>query len=336
VAKHFAGTSNEIENRNPDMEKLTVVLCQAPGHDPHKRELEAKILAALVHAPGIALSIVPHLYDLGDGHKALRSLQAVTGPMVVLAWLYPRAIHWTLHQLGVRGYIGETQPKRRAGADDTALAEKAGGDAAGLPDRTIWSLQLQESDTAETHLREIRRIAAEVGLALPKPRRAARSEQAGFQLDRPVETPLHRWYPVVDYSRCSDCLECVDFCLFGVFGVDDDQRLIVENPDNCKPGCPACARVCEKNAVMFPMHNHPAIAGASGAGRVKIKLDLSQLLGASEALQLAATEKAAALEHAGLSSVGKTKTKSKRPGVKKRKARDELDRLVDELDDAKL
>ncbi|MCX7824051.1 MAG: ferredoxin family protein [Verrucomicrobiae bacterium] len=318
------------------MEKLTVVLSQAPGHDPLKRELEAKILAALVHAPGIALSVVPHLYDLSDGHRALSSLRAVRGPLVVLAWLYPRAIHWTLHQLGVRGHVGETQLKRRAGADDAAPAGKPGSDATGLPPRMIWSLQLRESDTAEAHLREIRRIAAEVGVPLPKPRRAARSEQVGFRTGRPVETPPHRWYPVIDYSRCGNCLECVDFCLFGVFGVDDHQRLIVENPDNCKPGCPACARVCEKNAVMFPMHDQPAIAGAAGTGRVKIKLDLSQLLGASEALELAAAEKAAALERSGLGSSDGRKTKSRRPCVKKRKAKDELDKLVEKLDDANL
>ncbi|MBM3891977.1 MAG: ferredoxin family protein, partial [Verrucomicrobia bacterium] len=156
------------------METLTVVLSQAPGHDPRKRELEARILAALVHAPGIALSVVPHLYDLSDGHKALRSLRAVTGPLVVFAWLYPRAIHWTLHQLGIRGHVGETQLKRRAAAADTQPFESPSGDAASLPQRMIWSLQLQESDTAETHLREIRRIADEAGVALPQPRRAAR------------------------------------------------------------------------------------------------------------------------------------------------------------------
>src|SRR5262245_42667283 len=24
-----------------------------------------------------------------------------------------------------------------------------------------------------------------------------------------------RWYPVIDFSRCTNCLECLDFCLFG-------------------------------------------------------------------------------------------------------------------------
>ena len=327
------------------MEKLTVVLSQAPSHESRKRELESKILAALVHAPGIALSVVPNLYDLSDGHKALRSLRAVTGPLVVLAWLYPRAIHWTLHQLGVKGHIGEIQLKRRAesaaGVELTAKkTKKPAGGVTDLPHRMIWSLQLQVNDTAEMHSREIHRIAAEVGGALPEPRHAtratARSESVSFRFDQPVEAPPRRWYPVIDYSRCGNCLECVDFCLFGVFGVDDDQRLIVENPDNCKPGCPACARVCEKNAVMFPMHDQPAIAGVSGTGPIKIKLDLSQLLGASEALQLAAAEKAVALEGAGLGSVGGTKPGPKRPGGKKRKSKDELDKLVDELDDAKL
>ena len=37
-------------------------------------------------------------------------------------------------------------------------------------------------------------------------------------------------------------------------------------PDNCKPGCPACARVCPNSAIMFPHHAaDAAIAGAPGA-----------------------------------------------------------------------
>ena len=50
-----------------------------------------------------------------------------------------------------------------------------------------------------------------------------------------------RWYPVVDRDRCTDCRQCLEFCLFGVYAVEDD-RLAVAEPDNCKPGCPACLR----------------------------------------------------------------------------------------------
>jgi len=74
-----------------------------------------------------------------------------------------------------------------------------------------------------------------------------------------------RWYPVVDYDRCSDCRQCLEFCLFGVYA-EQEGRLAVAEPDNCKPGCPACARVCPEGAIMFPHYgDDPGIAGAPGA-----------------------------------------------------------------------
>ena len=40
--------------------------------------------------------------------------------------------------------------------------------------------------------------------------------------------------PVIDRNRCTNCMECIDFCLFGVYGVDQDDRILVELPDNCR------------------------------------------------------------------------------------------------------
>ena len=52
------------------------------------------------------------------------------------------------------------------------------------------------------------------------------------QLTRIDEEPGRRWYPVIDYSRCTNCMECIDFCLFGVYGVDKVETILVEQPDN--------------------------------------------------------------------------------------------------------
>ncbi len=74
-----------------------------------------------------------------------------------------------------------------------------------------------------------------------------------------------RWYPVVDKSRCIDCQHCLQFCLFGVWELDETGGVCAAQPDNCKPGCPACARICPQSAIMFPLHEQdPAIAGAPG------------------------------------------------------------------------
>ena len=91
------------------------------------------------------------------------------------------------------------------------------------------------------------------------------------------------WFPVIDFDRCTHCLQCLSFCLFGVFGVSAERRLEVENPESCKPNCPACARVCPEAAIMFPQCPSPAMNGseiamADGA-REPMKVDISTLLG---------------------------------------------------------
>ena len=107
-----------------------------------------------------------------------------------------------------------------------------------------------------------------------------RSGEADLTMERLEETTRRRWYPVIDFDRCTNCMECVDFCLFGVYGLDAADTILVEQPDNCRKGCPACSRVCPENAIMFPQHKAPAIAGAEVDDDAGFKIDLSQLFGA--------------------------------------------------------
>jgi Pyruvate/2-oxoacid:ferredoxin oxidoreductase delta subunit len=91
------------------------------------------------------------------------------------------------------------------------------------------------------------------------------------------------WFPVIDYDRCTNCMQCLSFCLFGVYGVDEHQRIQVQNNDNCKTNCPACSRVCPEAAIMFPKYKAGPINGdvVSDADlqREKMKIDISALLG---------------------------------------------------------
>lgn len=74
-----------------------------------------------------------------------------------------------------------------------------------------------------------------------------------------------RWYPVVDASRCTQCRHCLQFCIFGVYALDAAGQVRVTRPERCKPGCPACSRICPHSAIMFPLYGKdPAIAGAPG------------------------------------------------------------------------
>jgi ferredoxin len=148
------------------------------------------------------------------------------------------------------------------------------------------------------------------------------------------EITRRRWYPVIDYSRCTNCMECIDFCLFGVYGVDAGERILVEQQDNCKKGCPACSRVCPENAIIFPEHKTPAIAGSETGTAAGLKIDLSKLFGAPTAIEQAVLERDQELVADGREAVGMA------VGIPKRRenapqTRDALDDLMDGLDDLK-
>jgi len=91
------------------------------------------------------------------------------------------------------------------------------------------------------------------------------------------------WFPVIDYDRCTNCMQCLSFCLFDVYGVSEAGKIQVQNNDNCKTNCPACSRVCPEVAIMFPKYAHGPINGeavqADDVQREKMKVDISALLG---------------------------------------------------------
>jgi NAD-dependent dihydropyrimidine dehydrogenase PreA subunit len=91
------------------------------------------------------------------------------------------------------------------------------------------------------------------------------------------------WFPVIDYQRCTNCMQCLSFCLFDVYGVSPDSKIQVRNQDNCKTDCPACSRVCPEVAIMFPKYRHGPINGeeinSEDVRREAMKVDISALLG---------------------------------------------------------
>ncbi len=91
------------------------------------------------------------------------------------------------------------------------------------------------------------------------------------------------WFPVIDASRCTNCMQCLTFCLFDVYGVSKDKQIEVRNPTNCKTDCPACSRVCPEVAILFPKYKGGPINGDEirdeDLHREKMKVDISALLG---------------------------------------------------------
>jgi NAD-dependent dihydropyrimidine dehydrogenase PreA subunit len=97
--------------------------------------------------------------------------------------------------------------------------------------------------------------------------------------------PMHwkPWFPAIDYQRCTNCMQCLSFCLFDVYGVSAAGRLTVQNPAHCKTDCPACSRVCPEVAIVFPKYKAGPINGEEIRGddvrREAMKIDISSLLG---------------------------------------------------------
>jgi len=91
------------------------------------------------------------------------------------------------------------------------------------------------------------------------------------------------WFPVIDFDRCTNCMQCLSFCLFDVYGATKDGQITVRNESNCKTDCPACSRVCPEVAILFPKYKAGPINGdeisEDDLRREAMKVDISALLG---------------------------------------------------------
>src|SRR5262249_51071635 len=130
-----------------------------------KRALEESIVAALLTEPGLDVSVIPYLYDLGPDHTGRLFLESVAGDMVVLSWLYPRAAFWLLDRDGIKGHLGESLLKPAAEDEDEEEAETPeppkGIGAVGVPARHISCPALRDFNKQEPYVGEVRRIAEE-------------------------------------------------------------------------------------------------------------------------------------------------------------------------------
>jgi NAD-dependent dihydropyrimidine dehydrogenase PreA subunit len=332
--------------------RITVVLSQTRSKNPGKRRLEEEIATALLLEPGIELAVTPNVYDLSPGDTGLLYLNSVKSLLILLSWQYPRAAHWLLDRNGISGKQGVTLLKSMGEENDEEESGEYEDEHRGIGpverlDRYIFCLDLRAYDDSSVYVEEIRRIAKEASVKIvPLIGLQANSNQIDSNSDLlqrlsekkgdgPIvlgEPKENRWYPVIDYNRCTNCLECIDFCLFGVYGIDHQERILVENQDNCKRGCPACSRVCPENAIIFPEHKTPAIAGAPGEGPGGLKIDLSKLFGAPSAIELAAMERDIELVKDGRAAVGLSVGIPRRQAGKATTEKDDLDKLMDELD----
>ena len=356
---------------------LTVIISAGQSRNPEKRELEQAVVDGIGLIEAVNVLRIPHLYDLAKDGQTFQTLRQLDGDLVLITWMYTRAAHWILDRNGVRGQFGtvelvqvfdEDGDEADANDEDEQLADRV-TTAFPRPNRSIYTLDFRASSEPSALIGEVRRIAKLVHNATSQSTPSTSLTLEMLQrFDNPTndtylgapaapseanlvlstlfgtssiasieEHPARRWYPVIDFSRCTNCMECIDFCLFGVYGIDSVDTIVVEQADNCRKGCPACSRVCPQNAIIFPQHKSPAIAGApvdSGG----LKIDLSKLFGApdegEDAAAAAIRERDEQLVLAGRQAVGTSTGISERlaAGRSNSQQPDQLDDLLNQLD----
>lgn len=321
--------------------RIAIIVSQSRSSNPTHRALEDAIVDGILERHGLDVTIVRDLCDLKPDGPSLTELRKIQGDIIVFTWLFPRATHWLLDRNGISGRVGKTalvddgrdeadieptehEPQHRVIEDRT------------LPDRTIYCLDLRLHGDAQSYVDEVIRIAEETNASISAESAGPTDRQTADVPRRIDEATGRRWYPVIDYSRCTNCMECIDFCLFGVYGLDRSDAILVEQPDNCRKGCPACSRVCPESAIIFPQHKTPAIAGDLGDTSGS-KIDLSALFGApddpADSLDLASRERGEQLRLAD--DEADRHSSADRHG-QEHESRDELDDLIDQLDELDL
>ena len=322
----------------------TLVVSKGQSRNPKKRELEQAITNLGQKVEGLQVLVVPHLYDLPKGSESYKKLAELEGNLIVVSWIYSRAAHWVLDRNGIQGQVGEVlladdedsesddaAPNSEGAAEEGESVERV-TDMHPRSSRSIHCIDLKITEQPDEIQREIERIVQ----SQSDPDKNHSLPIVGGKLVQVEEQTNRRWYPVIDFDRCTNCMECVDFCLFGVYGVDGVENILVEQPDNCRKGCPACSRVCPENAIIFPQHKAPAIAGATTQGDEGFKIDLSQLFGApakgEDPIEVAARERDEQLLLAGRDTVGIDNQLKKRQEDRSQAPKDHLDHLIDQLD----
>ena len=184
---------------------------------------------------GFDCLLIPHVYHLPESSPLWEELAEHTGQRVFLSWLHPRPVEWILrrHPIDVEGLA----IFNLSGFASPISAVMAVADA----------LQDVRQDSSKT--------------LVP----ADTNDASRGKTERLTQRTRRRWYPVIDGSRCANCQHCLQFCLFGVYELDAQGKVEVRRPQQCKTGCPACARICPHSAIMFPLQEKEgAIAGAPG------------------------------------------------------------------------
>lgn len=158
--------------------------------------------------------------------------------------------------------------------------------------RNLFHMAAAPLDPERALLLDVRAGSADQALARLGIPRAEPGSLAEAALEGAADAGWIPWFPVIDGQRCTNCQQCLGFCLFGVYDLSPEGRVRVANPRACKTNCPACARICPEVAIIFPKYHEPPINGApvldEAKEKARIRVDLEAILGSDVYAKLAA------------------------------------------------
>ena len=58
------------------------------------------------------------------------------------------------------------------------------------------------------------------------------------------------WYPIINYSLCTDCKACIEKCKNGVYDKEASSPQVIY-PDGCRDQCRGCQDLCPTGAISY-------------------------------------------------------------------------------------
>ena len=269
----------------------TILYCHCAHADVIPAETRNRILESLAHS-GEACEAVADLCELAARRDPILKQIAEGEPVRIIA-CWPRTVRWLFDYAGAplpKAAVIHNMRKEAAEAIMSHLAPVTplrGG--SGDPPRRVGErttpLRGGSPDPPRKQRPAARKQALQRG-GYGDPPRDAKGRAAHPAPEFPAKKPGEwiPWFPVIDYDRCENCRQCLQFCLFGVYAADEGGKVRVAKPANCKTGCPACARICPHAAIIFPKYAEGSISGddappSAEEGRPEKPIDFSSLAG---------------------------------------------------------
>jgi ferredoxin len=212
---------------------MKITICTCSSRKIIDREAVVAVAASLQNA-GYSVNVIPDLCRMAQERSP--EMSEIASDAVIAC--HPRAVK------SLFAWIGLPAPQQLECLRDTTTADVLKGfgiayitDAVGM-------------------------AASDDGDASPTESASVFAYFSGLIASFPSNEGADAWFPIIDKERCAECGKCNDFCLFGVYTVENKHVRVV-NPQKCKNNCPACARMCPSRAIIFPKYTKSPVNGGS-------------------------------------------------------------------------